>query len=302
MKLKRFSIITILAVAFAVASSFSATAQNRWALVKTAVTSLRTEPRHAAEMSTQAIMGTPIRLLEKSGDWWKVQLPDEYTGYVPANTITTLTQSEFDKWRLSDRRIVDTLESQLTGNGRPVSDLMMSNILTADSLGNLFTPDGRSGQSPHTSQFTGQAVFDADKIIRTALSMLGRVYLWGGTSPKMTDCSGLVKVCFLSCGIILRRDASQQAQTGKLIADISQARKGDLLFFGTKSGRVNHVGIYLGDNKYVHCSGQVKINSLDTKSPDFIPNRLLSIRRIDGMIGSDGIWSIGEHPWYFLKR
>lgn len=295
---------------------------QQWALVKTAVTSLRTAPRHAAEMCTQAGMGTPIRLLQKEGSWWKVKLPDEYVGYVPANTIQILTQKQFDEWRKSSRIMVTDLETEIYNSEDVVSDLMSGNVLqyAMDANGNkhiandrglksehadrcylLCLPDGRQGILDLDS-FTDlpTAQFNADKIIATAKSMMGRVYLWGGTSPRMTDCSGLVKVCYLACGIILRRDASQQAMTGKTVNGITNAHKGDLLFFGTAAGKVNHVGIYIGNNQFIHCSGQVKINSLNPKDKNYIKYNLLKIKRIDGMIGTDGIWSIHDHPWYRL--
>lgn len=297
----KIGIITLLMCVF----SLPVVAQQKWALVKTAVTSLRTEPRHGAEMCTQSIMGTPLRLLSKHGSWWKVELPDEYTGYLPANTIKILNQNEFDKWRESERCLITSLETTLTRDNNTISDLVCGNILSINDQG-ISTPDGRIGETLNddesiTFDNNNRQLFNADLIVETAMSMLGRVYLWGGTSPKMMDCSGMVKVCYLASGIILRRDASQQAKTGKTISNIKDAQKGDLLFFGTNAGKVNHVGIYIGNNKYIHCSGQIKINSLNPQDSDYTQTHLLHIKRIDGMIGSDGIWSIYDHPWYFKK-
>lgn len=325
---KRFSFRYIISL-IGLTLCFTLNAQE-WAVVKTAVTSLRTEPRHASEMCTQAGMGTPMKLIKKNGSWWHVKLPDEYTGYVPANTIQTMSQKEFDQWRSCRKVMVADLESSLIDeNGSIVSDLVVGNVLQIlnpvdaggilyDNEGNsyiyILTPDNRTGMIyvdnelnilPGFSRLDQpsdkELKFDADLIIDTAKSMLGRVYLWGGTSPKMMDCSGLVKVCYLANGIILRRDASQQALTGQTVDDIANAKKGDLLFFGTTAGKVNHVGIYIGNGKFIHSSGQVKINSLNPSDKDYIKYNLLKIKRIDGMVGTDGIWSIYNHPWYNLK-
>lgn len=326
-RILRVSSLIIVIALFATQFVFA----QQWAVVKTAVTSLRTEPRHAAEMCTQAGMGTPLKLLKKDGGWWQVKLPDEYTGYVPANTIEVMDQKEFDQWRCSIKVIVTDIESSLYDKDENiVSDLISGNVLQIlnptdskdvphDNNGNgyleIWTPDKRKGKiyvddnmnilcgyTRLDSPTEKEIKFDADKIIDTAMALMGRVYLWGGTSPKMMDCSGLVKVCYLANGIILRRDASQQAQTGKTVNGIANARKGDLLFFGTSSGKVNHVGIYIGDNKFIHCSGRVKINSLNPNDRDYLKYNLLKIKRIEGMVGTDGIWSVYDHPWYHLNK
>ena len=142
---------------------------------------------------------------------------------------------------------------------------------------------------------------DMKLVEKTARRMMGAGYLWGGTSTKVTDCSGLAKVSYFANAIILQRDASQQALTGKKIAadDWKQARQGDLVFFGSKSGRVTHVGIYLRGGQYIHCSGRVKINSVDPKASDYLTTPFLSISRIDGEVGTAGIVAVKDHEWYF---
>ena len=79
------------------------TQEKPWAIVKLALASHRTAGKHAAEMATQTIMGTPVKILEYSGDWARVQGPDEYISYVPSNSLHKITQIEFDQWRKSKR-------------------------------------------------------------------------------------------------------------------------------------------------------------------------------------------------------
>ena len=55
---------------------------QQWALVKVSVASMRTEGRHSAELSTQALMGTPLKILKQQGEWYYVQMPDGYKAYV----------------------------------------------------------------------------------------------------------------------------------------------------------------------------------------------------------------------------
>lgn len=285
--------------------------RKRWALVKLGIASLRCEGEHAAEMATQAIMGTPVKVLEyEKGEWCRVVTPDDYIAYVPENSLTFRTEEEMAQWRQVPRYIVTTYCTRLVTEPKgdeTVTDLTMGCILeykgTKNGWVHLTTPDGREGfvekESVQDLNVWKQQSFDAALIERTAKRMMGSGYLWGGTSTKVTDCSGLSKISYFSNGIILQRDASQQALTGEKIKDWHDAKLGDLLFFGnSKTGRVTHVGIYLRDGKYIHCSGQVKINSLDPNDPLYL-YPTLSISRVDGMIGTKGITTVAAHKWYY---
>lgn len=283
-----------------------------WALVKLSVASMRTAPRHSAEMATQAVMGTPLRLLEVDEDWVRAQTPDKYISYIPANSLEPVSEERIMQWKNAKRYIITAYSSTLyeaPGSSATVSDLVLGNILeyqatSGDSL-LLITPDGRQGYVPASDaadlSLWAMQQFNADLIESTAKRMLGSGYLWGGTSTKVTDCSGLAKICYFANAIILQRDASQQALYGlKIPVDQWQsASTGDLLFFGSALGRVTHVGIYLRDGLYIHCSGQVKINSLDPTKPNYLSIPFLSISRIDTQIDTEGITAVREHPWYF---
>ena len=290
-------------------------ATRKWALVKLSIATLRTEPKHSAEMATQGIMGAPVKVLEKCDDWYRVQMADDYIAYVPESSLAFKTDAQMKAWRKAKRYIVTTYDSRLVtqaGGDETVSDLVMGNILEYKAAQGgwlkLVTPDGRVGwvaaaDVAELSQWSQQG-FSADQIEKTARRMMGSGYLWGGTTTKVTDCSGLTKVAYLSNGIILQRDASQQALTGKIMkkgTDWRQYETGDLLFFGNeKTGRVTHVGLYLRDGKYIHCSGQVKINSLIPTASDYpYLYSPITASRIKGMVGTKGIVALKNHPWFF---
>ena len=157
-------------------------------------------------------------------------------------------------------------------------------------------PDGRVGyilRSEAMREGEGRKNLkqDAEAIIATAKSLMGVPYLWGGTSSKGVDCSGLVRTSLFMHDIIIPRDASQQAYTGEHIdiaPDFSNLQPGDLLFFGVKATegrreRVVHVAIYMGNKRFIHSQGSVRINSFDAEDELFDSynlNRLLFAARV----------------------
>lgn len=285
---------------------------QRWAQVKLSVATLRTSGRHAAEVATQGIMGMPLRVIEQAEEWWRVQCPDGYIAWIPTSSVVTKTEAELQAWRSAERYIVTAYDSRLVTEPKgdeTVGDLIMGNILTFKAKKGkwlqLATPDGREGWVPASdvAEFSkwAQQDFDAKQIEKTARRMLGSGYMWGANTTKITDCSGLAKLSYFSNGIILRRDASQQALTGQKIAgsDWQQCQPMDLLFFGnSETGRVTHVGLYLGEGKYIHCSGMVKINSLDPADPTYLYSPL-SCSRVSTALGTEGIEQVKNSKWYF---
>jgi cell wall-associated NlpC family hydrolase len=96
-----------------------------------------------------------------------------------------------------------------------------------------------------------------NQIIRTAEKYLGTPHCMGGTSKKCMDCSGLTYVSFAMNNIAIPRRSQDQARYGKIILNPSDLKRGDLVFF-TKSYKssdyITHVGIYLGNNNFIHAS------------------------------------------------
>jgi cell wall-associated NlpC family hydrolase len=88
-------------------------------------------------------------------------------------------------------------------------------------------------------------------VLRTAYNMEGVPYVFGGTTPYGFDCSGFTQYCFASAGISLSRMADSQYYESTRIST-SELRPGDLVFFSTYADGASHVGIYVGDGRFIH--------------------------------------------------
>lgn len=123
-------------------------------------------------------------------------------------------------------------------------------------------------------------------LLQKALTLLGTPYRWGGTDPaRGFDCSGLVGYVFRNAlGIELPRVSRDMARSGELVTDRAKLAAGDLVFFGLR-GRVNHVGIYLGEGRFLHAPSRGKDVSVSSLDQGYWGARFLQARRVD----TDGI-------------
>jgi hypothetical protein len=291
-----------------------------WGLVTISVGNIRTGPDHDREMSSQALLGTPVRILDKSGSWSLVQTPDNYIGWLDDAAMFLTDSAGMADWRKAKRVIYLPFE----GFGihpetkEAVTDLVAGDVLKLAEMKKDVTilelPDGRKISIPINDavgfdEWRNRSNPTAESICSTARNLLGRPYLWGGTSAKGVDCSGFVKTVYFLNGIILARDASLQFRHG-IFKDpergYEQLKTGDLVFFGRKAtadrpARATHVGLYLGNGQYINSSGYVKIDSFNPDDINFSKKRAdswLGGRSILGSEGVKGIIRIKDHPWY----
>lgn len=121
-------------------------------------------------------------------------------------------------------------------------------------------------------------------LLRRAMTLLGTPYRWGGTSPDSGfDCSGLVGYVFKTAlGIELPRVSREMAHDGaaELINDRNALAEGDLVFFGRK-GRVDHVGIYVGEGRFLHAPSAGKDVRVDTLMTGYWGGKFMQARRVD---------------------
>lgn len=289
-------------------------------IVSIPVACVRDSSAHSSELVSQALMGTPVAITDSTGEWIGVELPDGYRGYINRSGLRRLDGESLADWKRSARLVATCAEtagvmSDSTAHARRLSYLANGAIVQGEippggEWARVTLPDGTKGfvEEKYLAPLEqiARSGTDTGVIISTALAATGAPYLWGGTTLLAPDCSGLVKRAYFASGLILPRDASQQALAGiELPADRPDLwMAGDLLFFGSESPgadpqRITHVGIYMRDGRFVHSSGRVFTSSVLPDDPLFINRPVVKAVRILGCEDTPGIIRLSSHPWYF---
>ena len=125
----------------------------------------------------------------------------------------------------------------------------------------------------------------AEDLASTALDLIGIRYKWGGSTPETgLDCSGLVRFVFQQVtGVTLPRTARDMSRMGEQIAP-AELQPGDLVFFNTQRFAFSHVGIYLGDNRFVHAPRRGRDVEVATLDSNFWHSRFNGARRLAGAL------------------
>ena len=287
----------------------SAVGNLSYAIAKNSVINIRSKPKHSAELGTQGLLGMTLRVLDKKGDFYRVQTPDKYISWVDRGGIIRVNKADRDRW-FGEKKIIYNknfgyVYKDMSENSEIVSDITLGGILKFNGIKSGFFevefPDKRKGyvktnEATYYDSWLYNLNPTKESLENVAKTMTGFPYLWGGTSSKGMDCSGFTKTVYLMNGFIIPRDASQQINAGKTVdknLDFSDLEKGDLMFFGKKATankkqRVTHVGIWLGNDKmeFIHSAGNVHLSSMDENEAyydGFNKNRYLGSRRYLGV-------------------
>jgi cell wall-associated NlpC family hydrolase len=237
------------------------------ALITVGIGDLRAEPDDGSELVDQAHLSEQVTELGARSDWRYVQGPDQYFGWVRTDQLFEIPGSNsvgIVAVLLADVHESASRESpvieRLPAGTRPPQIFTAARAGAAHQQREWGEVPIRSevGDSRARSGFL--AVADTtrsgevasryptgDDYLKTAESFIGVPYLWGGTTALGLDCSGFVQQVYRLNGVVLPRDADQQAMLGR---KVDEARAGDLLFFGAKS--VTHVALATSAFEFIH--------------------------------------------------
>lgn len=261
-----------------------------WGIVNVSVCNLRQDGSYTAEARSQALLGTPLRILQKS-EWWEVEAPDHVTAWVHPSAVRGVTREQLSEWN-SQRQVVVTATYAFvyqlpSAKAQTVSDVVAGDRLKLISCRDRYFyveyPDGRQGfirraDSEELNSWRERVERTPESIVSTAQKLMGVPDMAGGTSTKGVDSDGLIRTVLFQHDILVPRDMERQASLGVRIftsASLNNLSCGDLLVFGDKdpmdkdNATVKHVGLYLGNGEFIHSYGWVKTNSLLPESKNY---------------------------------
>lgn len=223
------------------------------------VVPMRAEPKELSEMVSQVLFGEWFEIIEWAEKWVKITTSlDNYTGWIGRTQFIMLGHLA---WQELQRE-----RPQLTYGAVTQAWKKSDNTILYLPIGcSLSFMDGNTCKIGNEKFEILGPKGDIEKFSITAKSFMNSPYLWGGRTHFGIDCSGFTQAVFRLYGINIRRDASQQAEQGSLVANLAEAALGDLAFFVNENGKVTHVGILLNSGQIIHASGRVKIDSIDEK-------------------------------------
>lgn len=223
---------------------------------------VREEPDTDSSKVATVDLGRIAEVLARKDGWYKVRFDGGTSGWVRGDMLsapkgvvvqskngiplTPVGPSEKDEIKATKVTI------EIDGDEEPDAD--------RPELVAKLAPAPKTVAKPETTSV------EASDLISTAKSKLGSPYVWGATGSRGSfDCSGFVGWVYAQHGVSLPRTSIEQSGVGQAVSK-SDLEAGDLVFFHTRGGsRVSHVGIYIGNNNFIHASssGSVKISSLE---------------------------------------
>jgi hypothetical protein len=228
-------------------------------LVNAPVVDLRESPSQAAKVVSQAIFGEQVLCQEIQGHWARIETPDGYQGWAAANTwVEAHESSTFE--RVSVSRLMAHLYARPDVEYGPLKTVpyeakfrLLERI--DDRWAKVALPDGSLAYIQNGDLALELSICEKSDLISFSQKFLGLPYTWGGRSSFGYDCSGFVQMLYGKLGAPLPRDSKDQAKDPRLVtAPLEALEPGDLIFWGRTPEKIGHVGMFLGQDAFIHTS------------------------------------------------
>jgi gamma-D-glutamyl-L-lysine dipeptidyl-peptidase len=221
-------------------------------------------------LQTELLMGERVLVLEQTGEWARIAAVDQPSGKDPLGYPGWVRfEALHQGWENADQyAIVMVPQSPLRAEpgGEALLnlslDLRLPVVITDEDWVQVRLPDGRTGWLSQADvrliENLSQPI-PAAALFALAERLIGQPYKWGGTTSAAPDCSGLTYRLFHAYGILIGRDAGDQAGYGEPTTQ-DELRKGDLVFTSdTSGGTITHVAMYWGEGKILDSSGNAGV-------------------------------------------
>ena len=218
---------------------------------------LRAAPVHKSEMLSQILFGEKYIITDIAGKWRKIQsLFDSYQGWIDTDHISQLPDPGNSTGFVLNRNLTCSKEDGSILVLEPGCE-----IYEPDYKARTFKAGGRTYRCG--SEFDGNFLKAGGTLADTAARFINSPYIWGGRIPSGIDCSGLTQLVYKIHGITIPRDSWKQADAGRNVDFLNEAKPGDLVFFDNDRGQITHVGMIISEGLVIHASGRVRIDRID---------------------------------------
>lgn len=249
-------------------SFYLAAALSIFTYVNDPVLVMREEPNSQSEVASDAFFSEPLEILEEAGEWIKVKNPlDNYQGWIkkgsgiiqrqtPYASDSSSQVAKINRCRAHLYAVQDTIYGPLlTLPFESQLEVLPKQIDSSSRWIPVRLPCGREAYVQNGDVKLSSHLLDRQEMVTLSRRFLDLPYTWGGRTSFGYDCSGFVQMLYRQMGIKLPRHSGDQCKWEGL-EDISfdQLIPGDLIFFGLAEDKVRHVGMYIGDDQFIHAT------------------------------------------------